>query len=66
MLEALIYKFLRLRRTNAPVRRNASVGSYNSIKVEGRGTIYADAGEVSTDMKRQNLFERAERIVNSN
>lgn len=66
MFERLIFNYLQFSHKKPSAKKNIHISSYDSIKIEGRGTIYADPEEVRLDMERQKLFERAERIINSN
>jgi len=65
----IICKIL-VRGTNSTKERKRAIryaigNSYTSMKIEGRGTIYVDPSEVRNNMESENLFDRAERIVNS-
>lgn len=62
--ELLKFRTKPSKETKAAIRY-AIDNSYKSMRIEGRGTVYVDPCEVRRHMEKENLFERAEKIINS-
>lgn len=51
--------------TSIDIQKNVQNGSYHSMVVEGRGTVFVDPCEVRKGMEDEHLYERAEKLVGS-